>query len=125
MMPTGRRTRAHAILIAQLLAFVVLAVSPRALLTPTEIVHKSKESKRPKAPKNVVRAEPIRIPGAEKQGQGPKLPRLDAGTQDVDASLQSARVPELPRKAFTQITKPDYLKFFSSGIPPTSLAPPV
>ena len=124
MMPTGRRAKANAILIAQLLAFVVLAVSPRALLKPVEIVNKAKESKRPKAPKNVVRAEPVRIPGAEKQGHGPKLPRLDAGTQDLEASLQSARIPELPRKAFTQITKPDYLKF-SSGIPPTSLAPPV
>lgn len=125
MIPTGRRARAHAILIAQLLAFVVLAVSPRMLLKPVEIVHKSKESKRPKVPKNIVRAEPLRIPGVEKQGQGPKLPRLDTGTQLLDAGLQSSRIPELPREGFTQITKPDYLKFFSSGIPPTSLAPPV
>ena len=124
MMPTGRRARGHAILIAQLLAFVLLAVSPRALIAPAGFVHKSQESKRPKAPKNVVRAEPVRIPSAEKQKLDPKLPRLDAGAQDLEAGLRSFRSPELPREAFTQITKPDYLKFFSSGIPPGSLAPP-
>ena len=123
MMPFGSRTRRMVLLTAKVLALVLLAVSPRALLAPTAVVNKSQESKRPKSPKNVVRAEPIRIPGVEKQGQSPSLPGTTA--QGLATELvRSSQIQALPRKAFTQLTKPDYLKSYSAGIPPIPLGPP-
>ncbi len=119
----GRRTRRVALIGAQLLALVLLAVSPRAAFKPIEIVHKSKDSKRPKTPKNVVRAEPVRIPAAEKQGLGPSLGRVDAVALDFETS--TSRIQTLPRKGFTQLTKPDYLRSDSPGIPHIPLSPPV
>jgi len=125
MMPTGSRTRRVALHAGRALALLLLLVSPRALFAPTENVTKAQDSKRPKTPKNVVRAEPVQIPGAQKQGQVPALARLDAIAKDQESELaRSARIQALPRKAFTQLTKPDYLKSDSPGSPPIPLAPP-
>ena len=120
-MPMDRRTAGLPLLVAKVLVVVLLLVSPRALFKPVDIVHKSKDSKRPKTPKNVVRAEPLRIPAAEKQGHSPTP--IDA-TVDVPAPTWSVAVQSLPRKAFTQLTKPEYLKSHTSGLPPIPLAPP-
>jgi hypothetical protein len=125
MMPTGIQTRRVALLTAKLLAFILLALSPRALLAPSAAVSRAQESKRPKSPKNIVRADPIRIPGVEKQGQAPNLAHPHAAAQGLDGGLvRSSQIQALPRKAFTQLTKPDYLKSYSAGIPPIPLAPP-
>lgn len=120
-MPTDRRTAGVAVLLAKVLVVVLLLVSPRALLQPVDIVHKSQDSKRPKTPKNIVRAEPLRVPMAEKQGHSPTP--TDAGV-DVATPTWSVAVQSLPRKAFTQLTKPEYLKSYTSGLPPIPLAPP-
>lgn len=125
MMPTGKRTRRAALQAGQALALLLLLVSPRALFAPTENVTKAQDSKRPKTPKNVVRAEPVRIPDAQKQGQVPTLARLDSVAKDLESELaRSARTRALPRKAFTRLTQPDYLKSDSPGSPPIPLAPP-
>jgi hypothetical protein len=123
MMPIGSRSRRVVALTAKVLVLVLLAISPRALLEPNSIVNKSQESKRPKSPRNVVRAEPVRIPGMEKQGQSPNL--SGATPEGYAAGLvRSARIQTLPPRALTQLTKPDYLKSFSAGIPPIPLGPP-
>ena len=120
MMPSGNRTRRAALFAGKALVLVLLLISPRALLAPKVAVSKAQESKRPKAPKNVVRAEPVRIPTVEKQDQGPAP--ISADTAPV--SPRSPRIPSLPRKAFTQLTKPEYLKGDSPGSPSLALSPP-
>lgn len=124
MMPTGNRARRVAVLAGQALAVVLLLVSPRALFAPTESVTKAQDSKRPKTPKNVVRAEPVRIPTAEKQGQAPTLARLDSVAKGLESGLARSSRITLPRKAFTQLTKPEYLKSDSPGSPQIPLSPP-
>jgi len=119
----GNRTRRYALIAGQLLALIMLVVSPRAMFAPTDIIHKSTDSKRPKTPKNVVRAEPVRVPTAEKQGTSPSFARLDAVTADLETS--AFRLQTLPRQAFTQLTKPEYLKSDSPGSPHSPLSPPV
>jgi hypothetical protein len=122
MMLHASRTRRNALIGGQLLALILLVASNRALFAPTAAVTKAQDSKRPKTPKNVVRAEPVRVPAAEKQGQDPTLPRLDTVAMDVDTASSST---PLPRKAFTQLTKPEYLKSDSPGSPQIPLSPPV
>jgi hypothetical protein len=109
----------------QVLALLLLIVSPRALFAPTQNVTQAQDSKRPKTPKNIVRAEPIRIPAGEKQGPAPSLTRQDAVAEDLDAGLgRSAGILSLPRTAFTQLSKPDYLKSDSPGTPHLPFSPP-
>jgi len=120
MLPSGNRMRRAALLAGKALVLILLIVSPRALFAPTTTVTKAQDSKRPKSPRNVVRAEPIRIPAAEKQDQGPTLISGEVAAE----SAPSARIPSLPRKAFTQLTKPEYLKSDSSGTPSLALSPP-
>jgi hypothetical protein len=95
------------------------------LFAPRELVSKAQDSNRPKTPKNIVRAEPVRIPAAEKQGQIPNVTRQDAVAEDLDQGLgRSTRTQALPRKAFAELTKPDYLKSDSPGTPHIPLSPP-
>ena len=123
MMPTGRRTQRYALIAGQLLTLILLVASNRALFAPTEVVHKSQDSKRPKTPKNVVRAEPVRVTAAEKQGQATSLARFDTFAPDLETG--TTRIQSLPRKAYTQLTRPDYLKNDSPGNPHIPLSPPV
>lgn len=125
MLPTGARAKRTAIVIAQALVLVLLAVSPRAILAPKTAYTKAKDSKRPKAPKNVVRAEPLRVSSIDKQTAAPKQEHSApayAGLEDGSRRLAPAR--ELPRQAFTQLTKPDYLRS-TLGSPPVPFGPPV
>ena len=122
MMPTSHRVRRLVLLGGKLLVLVLLLVSPRALLKPTEIVHKSQDSKRPKTPKNVVRAEPTRVPTAEKQGHSPS----PAGAAEIVAGFDAdcSTVQVLPRKAYRELTKPDYLKTYLASSPQSGHSPP-
>jgi hypothetical protein len=125
MMPTGTQTRRMALLTAKVLALILLAVSPRALLAPTAAISRAQESKRPKSSKNIIQADPIRIPSVEKQGQAPKLAHSHAAAQELDGGLvRSSLTQALLGKAFNQLTQPDYLKSFTPGSPPIPLAPP-
>ena len=122
MMPTGSRTHRYALLIGQVLVLVLLALSSRAVLSPKASYTKAKDSKRPKVPKNVVRAEPLRITAEAKQvsDSDPKHPTTwFAG---LDGIPSTSLIHELPRKAYTQLTQPDYLN--PSGSPPLPFAPP-
>ncbi|HZE99334.1 MAG TPA: hypothetical protein VE981_20185 [Planctomycetota bacterium] len=119
-----RREKLARIAATGLLLALVL-VSPRALLQPVEIVHKSQDSNRPKIPKNVLRAEPVRVPTAEKQGNGPGLSGSDPVSEGWFAGFSGLTPLQAVRaRAFTQLTKPEYLKCFASGAPPVPLAPP-
>jgi len=120
MRPSGNQTRRAALLVGKGLVLLLLILSPRALFAPKTEVSKAQESKRPKAPRNVVRAEPIRVPAAEKQDQSPAPVSGDVAAE----SAPSARLASLPRKAYTQLTKPDYLKCDSPGTPSLALSPP-
>jgi hypothetical protein len=124
-LPLGSRTARQALLLAKLLVLVLLAVSPRALLSPVEPVHKSEDSKRPKSPKNVVRAEPVRIPAEQKQKQGPGLFPPEGVADSLPVGLAwSVHSRAIPVKAFTQLTLPDYLKTGTPESPSHPLAPP-
>lgn len=122
MMPPGTRTNRHAILAAKVLVVVLLAVSPRALLSPTTSYTKAVDSKRPKAPKNMVRAEAFQISALEKQS-GESTPSHPASP--AAGFPRTALIRALPQQAFTQLTKPDYLNPSGSGGPPPPFAPPV
>jgi hypothetical protein len=123
MMPTSHRARRLALLGGKLLVLVLLLVSPRALLKPVEIVHKSQDSKRPKTPKNIVRAEPTRIPTAdEKQGHSPSPAGAAETAAAFDADCSAVQV--LPRKAYRELTKPDYLKTYLAASPHSPHSPP-
>jgi len=125
MMPTGNRARRTAMLAGQALALLLLLVSPRSLLAPADTTTKAQDSKRPKTPKNVVRAEPVRIPGVEKQGHPAAPTPSDAVAKGFEAGVRrSSRIQSLPRKAFTQLTRPDYLRSDSPGNPQIPLSPP-
>ncbi|MBV8881165.1 MAG: hypothetical protein JO332_14465 [Planctomycetaceae bacterium] len=125
MMPHGSRTSRTALAAGRALALVLLLVSPRALYSPAEPVHKSQDSKRPKTPKNIVRAEPVRVPAAARQGQGPGLEGSHASAEELTyGPARGSAVLPLPRDAFTQLTRPEYLKSFSAGIPSHPLSPP-
>lgn len=122
MMPAGIRTRRCALLAGKVLALVLLAVSPRALLSPTAIVHKSQESKRPKSPKNVVQAEPVRVPAADKQHLRSDVTHREAISEGLD--YRSSWIQALPHEAFIQLSKPEYLKCSSPGSSIIPLPPP-
>jgi hypothetical protein len=111
--------------IAWVLVIALLATSPRALLAPTATFNRSMESKRPKVPKNVVRSDPVQISDLEKAGQSPPPPRREASPQITDGWLLGASsIQALPRAAFTQLTKPDYLQLYAALLPQNHLDPP-
>lgn len=122
MMPAGTRTRRHLILAAKVLVLVLLAVSPRALLSPKTSYTKATDSKRPKAPKNVVRAEPLQVSALEKQSPESTPAHLGSSAAGIP---RAALISALPQHAFTQLTKPEYLNPSGSGGPPPPFAPPV
>lgn len=123
MMPLGNGYRRYAILGAKLLVLVLILVSPRALFKPTTIVHKSQDSKRPKTPKHILRAEPVRVPVADKQEHSPG-PAPAAVLADLDPGFNHSPIQTLPRKAYTQLTKPDYLKSYLQAHPHSPHSPP-
>jgi hypothetical protein len=121
MVPSsGNRTRRSALLVGKGLVLLLLLLSPRALYAPKVLATKAEESKRPKPPRKIVRAEPLRVPTAEKQQQSPAPTSGDVAA----AYAPTSRILALPRKAFTQITKPEYLKSDSPGAPSLALPPP-
>lgn len=125
MMPTGARVRRTAVVITQLLVLVILAISPQAGHSPKTACTKAKDCTRPKAPKDVVRTEPLRISSLDKQTTTPKDGHLDSGYPGLEEGRRSTSVADtLLRRAFTQLTKPDYLNF-STGSPPVPFGPPV
>lgn len=119
------RTRRSAILIAKVLTIVLLAVSPRALLAPTTSFNRALESKRPKVPKNVVRADPLQVSNLEEQGVSPPPSKSETSPQVMAGWFPQSPVvlPQLVR-AHDQLSKPDYLKFFTSSSRQNHLDPP-
>ena len=125
-MMSGTRTQRTALLATKILILVLIAVSPRALLAPGAIYNRSVESRRPKSPRNIVRTDPIRISNLEKQGQGPKPSPNEASRPGIEGWIaQASPLSSLPHQAFTQLTKPDYLKLGPSSHPQNRLDPPV
>lgn len=103
--------RRNLLLTARVVAILFLAVSPRSLTAPSHSFNRAQESKRPKPLKNIDRASSIRVPNLEKQGKEPRLPRTDAdGLDSVAHILVRTIAPSLPDRAFTALTKPEYLR---------------
>ena len=126
MMSPGTRTRRHLLLVAKVLVLVLLAVSPRALFAPTTSFTKATDSKRPKAPKKALRAEPLQISSLEKQHQDSGSGHPGSTAASIDRGpLRASGVRALPNHAFTQLTRPDYLNPSGSGGPPPPFAPPI
>jgi len=120
------RARRSALLIAKVLAVVLLAVSPRALLAPTTSFNRALESKRPKVPKNVVRSDPFQVSNLEKQGISPPPAKSEMSSQAMAAGfLPSPLLHPLVVRAHVQLSKPDYLKLFSASSRQNHLDPPV
>jgi len=118
----GRRLLAS---VGWLLILVILAISPRALLAPKQAVSRSSESKRPKTPKNVVRAESNHASNIDRIT---KLLRPAPSTNDRhdshDLRTRVTLAPQVPVKAAFELTKPDYLKLAGGSPPRSLLAPP-
>jgi hypothetical protein len=120
----GRRWQS-AILMAKVLAVVLLATSPRAILAPTSSFNRAQESKRPKVPKNIVRSDPVQVSNLEKQGKSPPPPRSETSRQAVVGWLPpSPWARSVSLKAHSELSKPEYLKLFSGSSRPSHLDPP-
>jgi hypothetical protein len=118
----GRRTW---IPIGGLMAVLVLATSTRSLLAPPRSFDQASESKRPKTPKNVVRADSPHVSNSERPGKGPRpSPTQDTPQQSHDVQVRIAFASSALTKAFQELTKPDYLKSYSESPPGNRLAPP-
>ena len=121
----ARAIQRRLLFVARILAIVLLAVSPRALTAPALSFNRAQESKRPKPLKNIVRTNSPHVSNAEKQGKEPRPPRTVLSLQESRGSL-SGRIGDssLPPQGFTQLTKPDYLRFFLASLPQSQTSPP-
>ena len=118
-------TRRSLIPVAALVALVVLAISPRSLLAPSRSFDRASESKRPKAPKNVVRADSHSGSNSERPGKAPRsTPGQETSQESHDVQVRIAFASPIPTKAFEALTKPDYLKSYLASRPGNRLAPP-
>lgn len=119
-------SRRSLIPVAALVAVVMIAISSRALLAPALSFNQALESKRPKTPKNVVRADSTHTANSERPGKAPKpSPTTETAVPGLGLPYRSAFASEGPLKAFRELTKPDYLKLFEGPSPGIPLAPPV
>src|SRR5689334_62389 len=112
--------------VALVVAIVLLAISPRALLAPSLSFNRAQESKRPKTPQNIVRADSSHTSNAERSNRLTKVPHPEVtseGSHDLQARV--ALTATIPGPAFRELTKPSYLKLFSGSPPQASLAPPL
>jgi len=116
-------TRRFLVPVAALVALVVLAISPRSLLAPSHSFDRASESKRPKAPKNVVRADSHQGSNSERPGKAPR-PGSGLETPRESKDIQVRIASPVPAKAFQELTKPDYLKSYFASPPGNRLAPP-
>lgn len=109
-----------------ILIVVILAISPRSILAPTHAVTRAAESKRPKAPKNVVRAESNHASNIDRMVKAARPAPSTAAPHELhDLRARTTLAPQVPAGAILELTKPDYLKP-AQGSPPTNrLAPPV
>jgi hypothetical protein len=107
------------------LVVVILAVSNRSILAPTQAVTRSQESKRPKMPKNIVRAEASHTANIDRISKMPRPDPSVAGPQaSHDLQVRTTLAPQVPADAFHELTKPDYLKLAEGSPPRNRLAPP-
>jgi hypothetical protein len=107
------------------LAAVLLATSPRSLLAPARSFDRASESKRPKTPKNVVRADSHHIANSERPGKGPRSsPTQETPQQSHDVQVRLAFASSALTKVFQELSKPDYLKSYAASPPGNQLAPP-
>ncbi len=112
--------------VAFLVAIVLLAISPRALLAPSLSFNQSQESKRPKTPKNIVRAGSSHVSNAERLGRQAKVDHPDLNPHELhDLQVRIALAPSVPSPALRQLTKPDYLNLYTGSPPRACLAPPI
>lgn len=118
----GRRLLAR---VGWLLILVILAVSNRSILAPTQVVTQSQESKRPKMPKNVVRAESNHASNIDRAIKALRpAPSTPAPHELHDLRARTALAPQVPVEAILELTKPDYLKVADGSPPRSLLAPP-
>jgi hypothetical protein len=119
----SRRTLAP---IALLVAIVLLAISPRAMLGPAFSFNRAQESKRPKSPKNIVRSESYHASNAERLGRQAKADHADLSPHTLhDLQVRIALTPSVPSSALRQLTKPDYLNLYRGSPSRAGLAPPL
>jgi hypothetical protein len=119
----SRRTLAP---VAFVVAIVLLAISPRALLAPALSFNRAQESKRPKTPKNIVRADCSHTSNAERSNRLAKADHPEVSPEEShDLKVRIALASTVPGAAFRELTKPAYLKLFSGSPPQAGLAPPL
>jgi hypothetical protein len=118
-------TRGSRIPVAALLAVVLLAITSRSLLAPALSFNRASESKRPKMPKNIVRADSHHVSNGERPGKAPKSgPGQETSQASHDVQVRIVFASPVPTRAFQALTKPDYLKPYGAPPPGSPLAPP-
>jgi hypothetical protein len=112
--------------VAWILIVVILAICPRTVMGPTRTFDRATESKRPKTPRNVVRAEPTHTANVDRQTKFVRPdPAVANASQSHDLQVRTTLAPRVPSRAFHELTKPDYLKLVQGSPPTNRLAPPV
>lgn len=110
--------------VSWLLVVVILAISPRSILVPNQATQAS-ESKRPKLPKNVVRAESNHASNIDRMAKAARPAPSDVMLPTVhDLQARTTLAPQVPVEAILELTKPDYLKLAQGSPPRNRLAPP-
>src|SRR5882672_6535570 len=118
----GRRALA---LVGWTVALVILAISPRALLAPVKSFNRSEESKRPKMPKNVVRAESNHASNIERLSRALRPPSsLPVPTLTHDLQVRIALAPGSAGRSIPELTQPEYLRHSGASPPRNGLSPP-
>ncbi|HVR86245.1 MAG TPA: hypothetical protein VMU54_18125, partial [Planctomycetota bacterium] len=94
-------------------------------LAPARSFDRVSESKRPKTPKNILRADSHHVANSERPGKGPRPnPTQETFQQSHDLQARIAFASPTLTQAFQELTKPDYLKSYSASPPGNRLAPP-
>jgi hypothetical protein len=129
----GRRMRLNLfwtkdfwLFVARAMVVLLFAVSPRTLIGPSNLLSRQQESKRPKTPKHILRADRLEVSRTERAAKGPgsEAARAEILLGRAEVALPSARIdPEIPLRAAAELSKPGYLKPYD-GVPPESHSSP-
>jgi len=113
--------------VAKAMVVLLFAVSPRTLIGPTHLLSREQESKRPKTPKHILRADRVQVSRREHAAKGPGAgpARAEILLALAEGALRSGQpAPEIPLRAASELSKPGYLRPYEGSPPETHASPP-
>jgi hypothetical protein len=108
--------------VAKAMVVLLFAVSPRTLIGPSNLLSREQESKRPKTPKHILRADRLQVSRSDRATRGPgsRSARAEILQCPSEGALLGVRpASEMPLRAAAELSKPGYLRPYD-GAPPES-----